>query len=185
MTLPYEIHNKRLVTFASKDATRFHLNSVHRKGDHLVSTDGHRLYMCDVEAAGPIGRTAIDGKTYCSTAWNADALKEIDCKYPNIDLLIPSPGPDMTSVTVSIPAWIGKVKAVRGTGLPILGILPNGNFCFGSDTTGRLTNVNAELIAPLAGETCVWWFKDHLSPILVVLTEKEAKWKAVIMPIRA
>lgn len=184
MTLPYEIHNKRLVTFASKDATRFHLNSIHRKGNHLISTDGHRLYMVDVEAAGPIGGTAIDGKTYCTTAWNADALKEIDRKYPNIDQIIPSPGPNMTSVTVQIPAWIAKVKAVRGTGLPILGLLPNGNFCFGSDVTGRLTNVNAELITLLAGESCTWWFKDHLSPILIVPNDKEAQWKAVIMPIR-
>jgi len=171
----FETRVSWLCEFASKDQTRYHLNSIHRHERHgFVSTDGHRL-LCVEEGAVFAPHEMAIGYTCETDAFKIGAFKSINCSYPNINQIIPDHTTYPHEFKITLPKWIKNLKGAR-INAP-MGFGANGRMT----TIDPLVTVNLQLIALLAEQDCTLYIKDSTCPVVF----KGDKWRAVVMPLRA
>lgn len=171
-----------LVAHASNELTRYHLTGVHFDGEKFMATDGHRLIAVDKSRILLSGGKYIAGKTYESKPFKDNHAVEIEnVTYPNCQQFFFAKSKFNYIFRLTIPEWFKQIKASKKkTGVPMIGLSADGFFTSGQ----ALIYFNAGYLGSYAGTEVDIHIVDSLSPILIIPSDKEKGWQAVLMPMK-
>ena len=172
---------KVIANFASKDPTRYYLNSVYRDKDKFISTDGHRLIAVNVGAVLKAPPDTVNGRIYEASVFAKGGIATLDAqtRYPNWSSLIPDiTKPQYKTVKTTVPNWFRYIKQGRQANTGI-GLTASGDF---TTATGDsvLVHINPAFLAEFADQYLTLYVGGPLDPIVI----KDDEWTAVIMPMR-
>lgn len=179
-----------LKSHVSKDETRYHLTGAYFNEGKAIATDGHRMVVIDTVDCDCAELRSLASLRNNQVHDFKSPLEPITGTYPNYKQFLPdvtltdkNDNLVHTEIKQEFPLWFKGIKVKKGENAKHIFIDKNGLHI--TKPQDGYVAVNAEYLAPYAGQDCSIYIKDKLSPIVIIgHHQPNQKWTAVVMPMR-